>query len=979
MRPGPHRGPDPEKDPELRPPRLTDERPAYDRVMAAEHGMRLLERERELARIEQLADEAIGGRGRALAIEGSPGVGKTRLLEAGRDHARKAGMQVLTARATELERGFAFGVVRQLFAPALRAGTLGGDALDATGATAAALRALGVEVATGEVTPPSLGDSSFSTLYGLYWLTAEITEDTPAMLVVDDAHWADDASLDYLAFLLPRLEELRVLVLVAYRTPEDAGGPLATIGGDPTVERLRPAALSEQAVGEILSAQLASPPDPGFVSACREVSGGNPFLLGELVRTVVDEGLSGGARDAEIVRDLVPEGIARSILLRVARLSPAAGELARAAAVVGDGGELRLAAALAGLERDAAGDAARSLRDAAILDEEQPLQFVHPLIRSAIYSDVPAAERSAAHERVADLLAAEGASPERVAIHLLAAETRGNPETVERLHAAARQALSRGAPAEAASYLRRALREPARGALRTRLFRTLLTASVRGGTPALLAGFETELREAMAADPTTLVDAASELATGMAASGLTDEAVSLLERAIEAAEARGDVGRAADFQADRISYAQLPPAEAAARFAPYAERLPPGSAAERQALALRAWWASLTGEPAVEAARLARRALADGRIFAEQPASPPQYQAIEVLIRADELDAAAAATDRLSEVATARGFLPQLIGASYVRAYTAFRRGDVRAAEADLRQSVEAARAGGFLAAFPMFTALLVDVLVARGELEAAESELAGNGLGGELPDSFWFGPPLFSRGALRLAQGRAREAATDLVELIRRMAGWEITGNAGTPAGSYAGRALATLGERDRALALADGHLASARAWGAPSAVGDALAALGTIEGEDRGVELLHKAVVTLEASPARLEHARALLDLGALLRRLGRRSEAREPLRTALELARRGGAMGVAQRAHGELEATGEKLRRLTPTGVEALTASERRVAEMAATGMTNREIAQTLFLTIKTIESHLHAAYDKLGIRSRQQITAALAAEE
>ncbi|HEV7363996.1 MAG TPA: LuxR C-terminal-related transcriptional regulator, partial [Solirubrobacteraceae bacterium] len=201
---------------------------------------------------------------------------------------------------------------------------------------------------------------------------------------------------------------------------------------------------------------------------------------------------------------------------------------------------------------------------------------------------------------------------------------------------------------------------------------------------------------------------------------------------------------------------------------------------------------------------------------------------------------------------------------------------------------------------------------------------------------------------------------------------------NAGTPAGSYAGRALATLGERDHALALANGHLASARRWGAPSAVGDALAALGTIEGEARGVELLREAVATLAASPARLEHARALLDLGALLRRTGRRSEAREPLRTALELARRGGAMGVAQHAHGELEATGEKLRRLTPTGIEALTSSERRVAEMAATGMTNREIAQALFLTIKTIESHLHAAYDKLGISSRQQIGSALAAD-
>src|SRR5204862_7293582 len=172
----------------------------------------------------------------------------------------------------------------------------------------------------------------------------------------------------------------------------------------PRAEPLRPAALSEPATAELLRAQLGASPDPAFVSACHEVRGGNPFLLEELIRTAIDRGLAGSAREAQIVRELVPEGIARSVLLRIARLPQPARELAGAAAVVGDGGELRLAAALAGLERDAASDAARSLRDAAILEDEQPLHFVHPLIGSAIYSDLPAAERAAAHERAADLL-----------------------------------------------------------------------------------------------------------------------------------------------------------------------------------------------------------------------------------------------------------------------------------------------------------------------------------------------------------------------------------------------------------------------------------------------------------------------------------------------------------------------------------------------------------------------------------------------
>jgi DNA-binding NarL/FixJ family response regulator len=149
------------------------------------------------------------------------------------------------------------------------------------------------------------------------------------------------------------------------------------------------------------------------------------------------------------------------------------------------------------------------------------------------------------------------------------------------------------------------------------------------------------------------------------------------------------------------------------------------------------------------------------------------------------------------------------------------------------------------------------------------------------------------------------------------------------------------------------------------------------TAEGAER-LTTLEEAVAVFDGSPARLVRAEALADLGAVLRRAGRRADARSPLREALELARRCGAAGLARRTAGELAATGEKVRRYTPIGVESLTPSERRVAEMAASGMTNRQIAQSLFLTVKTIETHLAAAYDKLGIRSRQQLPAILGAD-
>ena len=137
-----------------------------------------------------------------------------------------------------------------------------------------------------------------------------------------------------------------------------------------------------------------------------------------------------------------------------------------------------------------------------------------------------------------------------------------------------------------------------------------------------------------------------------------------------------------------------------------------------------------------------------------------------------------------------------------------------------------------------------------------------------------------------------------------------------------------------------------------------------------------LREAVEVLAGSSARLEHARALVDLGAMLRRANRRKEARDPLQQGLELARKCGAKPLAERAHTELVATGARPRRLVFSGLEALTPSERRVAAMAAEGMTNRELAQALFVTPRTVEVHLSSVYRKLEISSRSQLSHALA---
>ena len=254
----------------------------------------LLERSEELARIESALAEARRGRGRFLVIEGPAGIGKTALLAAARTAAAEGGMRVLRSRGSELERNFAFGVVRQLFEPPLveaseleRADLLQG----AAGVAAGLLGLPGAPPADG---PPSSGiDPSFAILHGLYWLCANLAAAGPLCLVVDDAHWADAPSLRYLAFLLTRLEELDVALVVATR-PREAGSDaelLATVTTDPSAEVIRLSAADQsRRRRSSLEAKLAATPDPVFVDTCLRVTRGTPFLMRELVEALSEGG-----------------------------------------------------------------------------------------------------------------------------------------------------------------------------------------------------------------------------------------------------------------------------------------------------------------------------------------------------------------------------------------------------------------------------------------------------------------------------------------------------------------------------------------------------------------------------------------------------------------------------------------------------------------------------------------------------------------
>ncbi|HMJ36964.1 MAG TPA: AAA family ATPase [Baekduia sp.] len=934
----------------------------------------LLERERELSELDALAREACAGTGRLAVLEAAAGLGKTRLLQAARESGRRAGMRVLAARATELERDFPFALVRQLFEPALTA--LDEPAREALlhGAVGPARGALGLPAESG--TPADLAADAFAVLHGLYWLTAAFAEQQPLLLAVDDAHWSDAASLDFVRFLVPRLEELPVLLVLTCR-PNEAGAErsLARIATDSVARRLTPHALTPQGAAALLAGTLERPPEEAFTATCHEVSGGNPFLLCELARTLAEEEIDPAAEQASRVRELAPERVTRTVQVRLARLSPEARAVARAVVVLGDGADGRLAAELAELDEPAVARGADELRAAAILDQDATLRFIHPLVRTALDAELPTGERAAAHARAAELLRARGASAELLAAHLVATEARGERATTETLLEAGRAALASGAPRSAHTYLTRALREPAPDDLRPAILIAIVNAGIRLPDRALFAATLPALTEELDRGPDLQVRWGIRVSMWMILSGHAGHAVRFLERGIEIASARGDVESAFRMEAQLSAIQQQPLPVWRARLSGYVDQIPPDSVSGRLAAALTAEWAAFDGT-AADAVAAARRALShDGRIFVEQPELFAPGRAMLALVLADELEVAWRGAEQALAHARRRSATPELVSAWWHSGFVAWAYGDLAAAEADIRQALAAARLGRMRFAEPPLGAVLASLLLARGERDAAEAELVTSGMTGEIPDAVWISLALFPRGQLRFEQGRFEEAAADFLQAERLSICWGAIGIPAPPARILAALALAAKGDREHARPLAEAALAHARHFGAPTLVSRALRASAmTLDGASR-LAALEEAVAVLDGSPARLVRAEALADLGAALRRLRRDVDARPPLREALELARRCGAVGLAKVAFDELAATGERVRRYTPIGVESLTPSQRRVAELAASGMTNRQIAQTLFLTVKTIESHLAAAYDNLGIRSRQQLPAAL----
>jgi DNA-binding CsgD family transcriptional regulator len=924
----------------------------------------LVERELELETVERLLAGARAGSGRGLVFEGPAGIGKSSLLAATRT-AAGAELRVLSARGGELERELPFGIVRQLLEPVV-------VAYDAEEREALLAGAAALAKPVFAVDPEAGAEPSFSSLHGLYWLTINLADVQPLLVAVDDTHLADVASLRWLVYLARRLAGVPLALVLATRAAEP--GPVQELLDEllviPEVEVLQPGGLSEQAIAGLAAQLLSAEPDPSFVAACGRATGGNPFLLLELFGELKRRGIAPSRENAGLTGQLSSQGVGRAVRARLRRLPKECASLARAVAVLGDPAEPTLAAQLAGLDDATASGAAEALVDAVIFEPGR-LAFVHPLVRSSVYSELSAQERARAHQRAARLLTSAEETPDRIAAHLLATHPGGDAETVQTLRKAAHGARNRGAPDVAVTYLQRALAEPPSVELEPVLAHELGTAALSAGKLELAIE---KLREATRtlAEGRLRAEAASALGSALFLADRPEEAMTDLTALISALpESEHEQGLR--LQATRWAAVRGGSVAVWRRLQQAGERFvvtsgTPRTIGERLHIAAAAYEAARTGT-ADEARELALQALADGRLLDDPgPESGAFWIAPSVLFftYADD-DAARVSTDVI-EWAKQHGSLPAFSMAAQLRAYASVRRGLLAEAEADATSTLEQQSAPQTLYAH----VALVNVLLARGKTTEA-----GDVFAQVRPEPAATGQIRYlqTRARIRAASHRPEDALDDLFACGRLEREWEIRTPAFATWRTDAAPILASVDRLDEARALASEELERCRAFGAQAPLGASLRTLGLLERGDTGIELLEEAVAHLERSPARLEHALALVELGAAIRRAGRRADAREPLRKALELARVLGAETVATRAHDELVSAGARPRRDPTESRSNLTASELRVARLAAEGKTNREIAQALFVTENTIETHLRSVFRKLEIRSRSQLARAL----
>lgn len=939
----------------------------------APHG--LWGRGEELGEVDRALAWARRGDGGVLVLRGPAGIGKSALLLEARRRAAAGEMGVLAARAAPFERAFPYGVARQLFDPLVARGA----PLDRELFSGAAARARWV--LDDEPREDASDDSPFASLHALYWLTSNLAARAPLLVCVDDVSWCDEASLRFLDFTVRRLSGMPVTLALAYRTGDPQPSELlASLESDPLTRVLQPAPLPPEAVAGMLSEELGEEGDAAFCAACHEATAGNPLMIAELLRALKAEGIRPHASEVRRMRAIGGIAVRPAVTRRLGLLGERARLAARALAILGENARRDDLAATAAIDTAELEDVLVALVGAGVVTSAERPSFVHPLVADAVRGSLSGPERARLHGAAVQALSRRGASPRELAPHLVAGEVRAHPGAAGILRDAARWALGAGAPEAAVTYLGRVLDEldgedPAPSLL------DLGRAKAQAGDPT--AADDLQRAIVLGRDARTRALARVALSVAFVSAGDYTRSAGVLDEGIDeiASEDRELARRMEAYLLASILMAGPPafPASMPDRLSSARAVGPPRTVADRLLLGSLAFEEWLGGAAAADVVAVADRAIADEVLSAEGSAVFPFYLAIAAMAFCDQPERVAAVTTLALAKARASSSITGFAWALAWRAYANLALGRLVEAEADARATLDSIDLRPDDPGVAVARVWLAGSLTAQGRFADASSTLAA------IPED---GPPnlitylvLATRARLHLARGDYRSAASDLERYYtqrasgERLAQWRRPAVGPFPFRSLWARALTGLGDLNAARALIAEELPLARAFGTHRAIGMTLHAASLLEQGDAQLDLLREATGELARSQSRLEYAAALCDYGAALRRANRRADARAPLNAALAIARDAHARPLQDRAAQELRAAGARVSRPQASGTDALTASERRIAGMAAAGMSNRDIAQALFVTVKTVETHLAHVYQKLNLTGRNQLPAAL----
>ncbi|WP_327690505.1 AAA family ATPase [Streptomyces tubercidicus] len=919
----------------------------------------LLDREVEL----DLAATALGtGEGALVLVSGPLGVGKSALLDGicALPAARKA--QHLRVSAAPMERGFSLGAARQLLEPALR---------DASPAAMAQWAAVANRARSTLDTRGPIGvRPAEPVLDSLTSLIENMARDQPVLIVVDELQWADLASLQWLRHLSRRLADLPVMLVCAVRDGDDLAGHPAVQG---VVERatniLRPGNLTQQDIPTLIRRYYGEAPDEAFAAACHQVTGGNPLFLHCLLADAVRRDLRPVADHAEAAAALRPATLQQRLLLRLDPQAEHVRRVAHAMAVLGDETSPELLSELGEVDSTGRDHALTNLTALGLTTGTEHPRYVHALVQGAVAEGIPLEERTAMHALAAELLHRAGRPAEQVAEHLMALTAPTYPLATQVLRAAAGTAQGRGAPEVAARYLRRALMGSLPDSERAELLVDLAT-SERSFAP--YAAVRHIAQAALLCDgPVRRARAVVRLAPSAFASTL----LPVHELLQETADALGPEDQLRGPERDlalrleaRIRQSTLSDPEKLAGSVARLVGLGPktGTVAERELLAPLIGAATFSNAlPAHEVAQLGNR------ILEREPALPTHVHTTlplvaASLVAADDVETLSSWLDAVQENAVGQQTPVEqaLIGTE--QALVSMARGRLTTGKKQALAAFELAGAK-HEEAFTVSSMTLATCAILTADDQLADRLLAVKYRAQEDP-YVWSGLAML-KGQSTAKKGELDTALGYFLDAGRRLeqCGW--LNPALLPWASAAAFLHLYLGERKQARELSELEVERARAWGAPGPLGRALRVNSHMIEGPSSTEVLREAVDVLHLSANRFELCQALLDLGA---RLGPADDrGRAALRHAYAEAVDCELPWLARRA--------EELLAEAPPDREAargqLTRAERKVAELATSGMTNQTIAKELNITCRAVEKHLTNCYRKMSIPGRVHLTAAL----